>query len=187
MQCKWSKGKGTCLDCKGCRFESCPVLILSLLKFTLREIYLFHNDSIVLFCCGLNLLHNTLKWSVFFQHCSCFLAFRVCTNLSHSNVAILVLVGPHHLLVYIVIGHKMSCTSISKLHNSWYFPMVFQSNIGCLTAELLDLGIVCIGLALLTGLYASLTAITTTLSASISACGITRVMLCSIAIYTFFH
>ena len=42
LECRWSKGKGTCPDCKGCRFKSCLALNLFLLiNCSKRKLNLF--------------------------------------------------------------------------------------------------------------------------------------------------
>ena len=78
---------------------------------------------------------------------------------------------------------KMFFTLISNLYSSWHLSATFQSNVGCLSLGPPDLGITCIGLALLTGLSAPLTAIIAVLTALIAACIIAYVMLCSMTIF----
>ena len=87
---------------------------------------------------------------------------------------------PPIFLCIIIVIHEMFSTSISKLNSSWCLLGTFESNVGCFSARLLDLGLAYIGLALLTQLFASLTSMIAVLAALITACIITCVILCQL-------
>ena len=89
------------------------------------------------------------------------------------------------LLFITVLSHKMSFISIAMLHGSWYLSVAFRSNAGCLRDRPLNLGIICIGLKLLTRLSVSLTNIINALVVSNATCIITYVMLGSVCHFYF--
>ena len=132
---------------------------------------------------GLELFTYTTNYYVLVLHFSCSLSFRVCRNPSPSlpnqfNITRTLLLSCVMWLLVI----RMFFNSVSNLHNFSYFYAAFQSNVGCFSVGLLDLGAACICLLLLTGLSASYMAIMATL---ITACIISCVMLCSETIFLF--
>ena len=64
----------------------------------------------------------------------------------------------------------MLFTSISQLQSSLYSSAAFQSNVGYLSSGLPDLAVVCIGLTLFTGAFASLTMIIAAFVDSFAIC-----------------
>ena len=165
-------------------------LIISIIMSLPFMLFMNCSFNLLYFCLYPHLFALFLRWpihssaSLFYTFCT--LLFRVCTILSPSQpnqlniFRTLVLSCLSKLLVI-----KMFFTCMSKLHRSWYLSTTFQSNVGCLSAVLPDLGGVCADLPLWIRLYASLMAMMTVLVVAIAACINACIMLCSSAMFSY--
>ena len=111
---------------------------------------------------------------------------RVYTDLSPSLPNKFSIIQTLSLFCVLIIEHKnILCLHLEAAH-FLIFLAPFESNVGCLSAGPPNLGIVFIGMVLLTELSAYPPVIILALVASIAACFIAFVMLCSVAIFVFF-